>query len=122
MTTPSTDCFDIEAKGLHLYYQQSMYDFDIAPPPPPPLVAHSLAHRLESPYEARGSPKLPASARATSERISVKRLSASQAVAGAACKKNGNEAMLKSVGTVFVVKDMVQMMKAVGDTSLNYWG
>ncbi|KAF8608855.1 alpha/beta-hydrolase [Ceratobasidium sp. AG-I] len=101
MTTPSTDCFDVEAKGLHLYYQRFM---------------------LGMPYDARGSSELPESLRAASERIFVNRLSATLAGHGAACGKNGNAAMLQSVGTVFVAKDMIRMMEAVGDTSINFWG
>ncbi|KAF8608854.1 alpha/beta-hydrolase [Ceratobasidium sp. AG-I] len=101
MTTPSTDCFDNEAKGMHLDYQQLL---------------------LGSPYDVRGSPELPASVRTASENIFVKRLLASLSGARAACEKNGNQEMLQSVGTVAVVKDMVRMMKAVGDTSINFWG
>ncbi|KAF8608853.1 alpha/beta-hydrolase [Ceratobasidium sp. AG-I] len=101
MTTPSTDCFDKEAKAIHLDYQQLL---------------------LGTPYDSRGSPRLPAGARVASEKIFAKRLLASLATARAACEKNGNDDMLRSVGTVAVAKDMVRMMKAVGDTSINFWG
>lgn len=52
----------------------------------------------------------------------VNKLSALEANVGLACKSLGNEAMLQSVGTVFVVKDMVRMMEALGETSINYIG
>ncbi|KAF8608852.1 alpha/beta-hydrolase [Ceratobasidium sp. AG-I] len=101
MTTPQTGCFDTEGKGLQLQYQQTL---------------------LGTPFDARGSLKLPNSSRAASERIFVNKLSASEANVGLACKTRGNEAMLQSVGTVLVVKDMVRIMEALGDTSINYWG
>ncbi|KDN37693.1 hypothetical protein RSAG8_09961, partial [Rhizoctonia solani AG-8 WAC10335] len=52
----------------------------------------------------------------------VAEILALQAGQGAACAQNGNQKMLRSVGTVAVAKDMAQIVEALGEGGLNYWG
>ncbi|KAG8781095.1 hypothetical protein FRC12_022252 [Ceratobasidium sp. 428] len=52
----------------------------------------------------------------------VKKLSAIQAEHNAACVANGNRKMLESLGSAFVVQDMVKMVEALGEDSVDYWG
>ena len=56
------------------------------------------------------------------ERAFVTRYGNLQAGHNAACSKNGNRAMLESVGTASVVQDMVRIVEALGEDGINYWG
>ncbi|KAG9123318.1 hypothetical protein FRC07_015103 [Ceratobasidium sp. 392] len=92
LTGPWTSCFDVELKPLVLAYQQELTG---APHP-----HSSLAN----------------------DRALTKKLSPLQAAHNAACVENGNRKMLESVGTAFVVQDMVKMVEALGEDGINYWG
>ncbi|KAG8782964.1 hypothetical protein FRC12_020267 [Ceratobasidium sp. 428] len=71
-------------------------------------------------YQMDVVPYLPSSLDV--DRALVKKLSAIQAEHNAACLANGNRKMLESVGTASVVQDMVRMVEALGEDSINYWG
>ncbi|KAG8729448.1 hypothetical protein FRC11_008765 [Ceratobasidium sp. 423] len=58
----------------------------------------------------------------TAERAHVGEIVALQTGQGTACAKNGNQKMLRSVGTVAVAKDMARIVEALGEDGLNYWG
>ncbi|KAG8777948.1 hypothetical protein FRC12_000102 [Ceratobasidium sp. 428] len=92
LTGPWTGCFATEAEALLLGYQM---DLQGAPYP-----RSSLAN----------------------DRAVVKKLGAIQAEHNAACVANGNRKMLESLGSGFVVQDMVKMIEALGEDSINYWG
>ena len=59
---------------------------------------------------------------AGAEHALVTRLRALQAGHNAACLKNGNRAMLESVGTASVAQDMVRIVEALGEDGINYLG
>ncbi|KAG8791101.1 hypothetical protein FRC12_010151 [Ceratobasidium sp. 428] len=92
LTAPWTNCFTTEADAVLLEYQM---DVQGVPYPPSSLDV---------------------------DRALVKKLSAIQAEHNAACLANGNRKMLESVGTASVVQDMVRMVEALGEDSINYWG
>ncbi|KAJ1301776.1 hypothetical protein OPQ81_009005 [Rhizoctonia solani] len=56
------------------------------------------------------------------EESHVTKLAAIQATQNAACQQNGNHEMLRNSGTVAVVKDMEQIVQALGEDGLNYLG
>ncbi|KAF8596565.1 hypothetical protein BDV93DRAFT_610834 [Ceratobasidium sp. AG-I] len=92
LTTPWTACYDVEAKALHSEYKQ-------------------MLHGVPFPHTDTKT-----------ERAFVTRFASLQAGHNAACLKNGNRAMLESVGTASVVQDMALMVEALGEDGINYWG
>ncbi|QRW11913.1 alpha/beta hydrolase family protein [Ceratobasidium sp. AG-Ba] len=92
LTGPWTACFDVEAKPLLLDFQETLQG---VPYP------HSIF---------------------SNDRAVVNKLRAIQASHNAACVANGNAKMLESVGTAFVVQDMVKIVEALGEDGLNYLG
>ncbi|QRW05705.1 alpha/beta hydrolase family protein [Ceratobasidium sp. AG-Ba] len=56
------------------------------------------------------------------DRAVVNRVSAMQAGSNAACVQNGDRRMLESVGTAFVVQDIVRIFEALGEDGVNFWG
>ncbi|CEL53964.1 hypothetical protein RSOLAG1IB_06747 [Rhizoctonia solani AG-1 IB] len=92
LTGPPTACFNVESKFLLRDYQLQLQG---APFPPLDNVT---------------------------QREHVRRLTALQAGHGDACERNGNQNMLKSVGTVAVARDMARISEALGEDGLNFWG
>lgn len=82
----------------------------------------SLWHELMLAYSTLrlGAPFPPA--QPDIQRAFISKLSALQETHNAACLKNGNHGMLKSVGTAAVVQDMVRIVEALGEDGLNYLG
>ncbi|QRV76812.1 alpha/beta hydrolase family protein [Ceratobasidium sp. AG-Ba] len=92
LTGPWPSCFDQEAKA-------TMVDFKRA------MVGLPYPH---SSFEV--------------DRAIVNKISAIEAGVNAACVKNGNREMLESVGTAFVVQDIIRISEALGEDGVNFWG
>ncbi|KAJ1301706.1 hypothetical protein OPQ81_008940 [Rhizoctonia solani] len=92
LTGPSTSCLASESKFLAREYQLRI---------------------LGAPFPHQGG---------TAERMHVAKVTALQSGQGVACAQNGNQNILRSVGTVAVAKDMVRIVEALGENGLNYWG
>ncbi|QRV76755.1 alpha/beta hydrolase family protein [Ceratobasidium sp. AG-Ba] len=92
LTGPWPSCFDEEAKAVMLDFKSAM-------------VGLPYPH---SSFEV--------------DRAVVNKISSIQAGVNSACIKNGNRKMLQSVGTAFVVQDIIRMSEALGDDGVNYWG
>ncbi|KAL5639318.1 hypothetical protein ACGC1H_006733 [Rhizoctonia solani] len=92
LTGPSTSCFDSESKFKARDYQLRI---------------------LGTPFPHLGG---------IAERRQVAEILALQSGQGAACAQNGNQKMLRSVGTVAVAKDMARIVEALGEDGLNFWG
>ncbi|QRV76811.1 Abhydrolase domain-containing protein [Ceratobasidium sp. AG-Ba] len=56
------------------------------------------------------------------DRAVVNRVSAMQAGSNAACVQNGDRRMLESIGTAFVVQDIVRIFEALEEDGVNFWG
>ena len=83
----------------------------------------SLQH-LGMPFEARGPPSWSEKMKNESEFRFAKKLDKYYQAPARACEERGNYKMLQSVSTSFVVRDMVEMLKALGEEEkgLTYWG
>ncbi|KZO96038.1 alpha/beta-hydrolase [Calocera viscosa TUFC12733] len=94
-TTPSLDCFATE--------------FD-------EFIQHFKEWQLGLPFEMKEA--------TGSDDIWFEKIDAYYRSTVASCAKNGNQKMLKSVSTAFVVRDIVSILDALGekDRGLQYWG
>ncbi|KAG9080956.1 hypothetical protein FRC06_005975 [Ceratobasidium sp. 370] len=101
MTLPPLNCHETEAQGQHFMYKQTL---------------------LGIPYDARGPHTLSAETRAASELMYAKRLDALFNATHLACQTRGNKKMLESLSTALVVQDMEQIVNALGEDGLNFWG
>lgn len=103
MTTPPLGCYTSDASSAHLQVAQQ---------------------RLGIPYEARGPSHLPPEVRDATEMMHMRKLDAYMRAATLACARNGNEKMLRASSTAFVVRDMVSILKALGEEErgMAYWG
>ncbi|KAG9092178.1 hypothetical protein FRC06_000214 [Ceratobasidium sp. 370] len=101
MTLPPFNCYTTEAQGRHYMYKQTL---------------------LGVMYDSRGPRTLPAEIRAASERMFANKLDTLYKTVYLACQKHGNKKMLESASTALVVQDMEQIVKALGEDGLNFWG
>ncbi|QRV76799.1 alpha/beta hydrolase family protein [Ceratobasidium sp. AG-Ba] len=92
LTGPWPSCFDAEAKVISMSARELM----------------------------NGMPYLHSSFDV--DRAVVNKLSAIQTGINAACVQNGDHKMLQSVGTAFVVQDIVKISEALGEDGINFWG
>lgn len=103
MTLPPISCHPTESQSVQ--YQAALQHLGIpfeARHSAPLTGAVSVAEALESSFLRKYDTYLNAAA--------------------TACVTNGNQAMLRSVSTSLVVKDMKRIMEGLGDDGLSYWG
>ncbi|KAH8917080.1 alpha/beta-hydrolase, partial [Atractiella rhizophila] len=117
-TTPGVGCFSDEASAnlenyniasLGYPYEARLY------PSASPYLHNSTSNSLTKSEQA--------AADASEHAFFVKQFKHREAQL-AACKKYGNQDMLKSTTTAFVVRDMKWILEALGESEggLNYWG
>lgn len=82
---------------------------------------HDLDH-IGLPYEARGDATFSGNESSAAELAWTYKMEAFQRSLNGACEARGNQLLLRSASTAFVVRDMVSILDALGEKVINYWG
>ncbi|CAE6440509.1 unnamed protein product, partial [Rhizoctonia solani] len=101
MTLPPLRCYETEAQGMHSFQKQIL---------------------LGLLRESSGPSELPSEISATLERIQAINIDTFFKGTNIAYQKNGNKQMLESLSVSLVVQDMEQIVHALGEDGLNFWG